>query len=61
MAGSMVFCPKNIQEQFMSLQGEYIKRCPLTHRVTHILYLTKLISEIKYIESNGFFTTIGYT
>jgi hypothetical protein len=52
--------PQNILEHSMSFHGNYLKRCLLTHRVSQILYLTKLISEIKYIESNRGFTTIAY-
>ncbi len=50
MEGSMVFCQKNILEHSMSFHGDYIKRC--------LLYLTKLIFEIKYMELNGLFTTL---
>ncbi len=57
MEGSMVFCQKNIVEHSMGFHGDYIKRCLLTHRVCQILYLTKLISEIKYISANGLFST----
>jgi hypothetical protein len=49
MEGSMVFCQKNSQEYSVGFHGDYIKRCLLTRRVSQILYLTKLISEIKYI------------
>jgi hypothetical protein len=56
MEGSMVFCQNNFLEHSMSFHGDCIKRCLLTHRVSQILYLTKLISEIKYIQSNGLFT-----
>ncbi len=58
MEGSMVFCQKNILEHSVSFRGDYIKRCLLTHRVSQILYLTKLIFEIKYFELNGLFTTL---
>ena len=44
MEGSMVFCQKNIQKHPMGL-----------HRVIQILYLTKLMSKIKYISANGLF------
>jgi len=44
MEGSMVFCQKNILEHPMGL-----------HRVIQILYLTKLMSKIKYISANGLF------
>jgi hypothetical protein len=48
MEGCMVFCQKNILEHSMSFHGNFIKRCLLAHRVSQILYLTKIISEIKY-------------
>jgi hypothetical protein len=56
MEGSLVFCKKDL-EHSMSFHGDYIKRCLLMHGVSQILYLTKLISEIKYISDNGPFTT----
>ncbi len=49
MKGSMVFCKNNILEHSMSFHGDYNKRCLLTNRVSEILLLTQLISEIKYI------------
>jgi hypothetical protein len=42
---------------YKSFLGDYLKRCLLTRRVSQILHLTKLTSEIKYTESNGLFTT----
>jgi hypothetical protein len=51
----MVFCQKNILEHSMSFHGDYIKRCILTHRVSQILLLTRLISEIKYLAANRLF------
>jgi hypothetical protein len=57
MEGSMVFCQKNIVEHSMGLHADNIKKCLLAHKVNQILYLTKLISEIKYISANGLFST----
>ncbi len=61
MEGSMVFCQKNILERSMRFQGDYLKRCLLTHRVSQIWYLVQLISEIKYIAitANGLFSTLS--
>jgi len=50
--GSMVFCQKNILEHSISLHADYMKRCVLTHRVSQILYLAKLISEIKSLQTD---------
>jgi hypothetical protein len=57
MEGSMVFCQKNSLEHSMRFHGDYIKRCILTHRVSQILLLTRLIYEIKYITANRLFST----
>jgi hypothetical protein len=37
MEGSMIFCQKNILEHSMKLNGDYLKRWLLTHRVSQIL------------------------
>jgi hypothetical protein len=55
--GSMVFCQLNILEHSMRFHGDYLKRCFLTHRVSLILLLTRLISEKKYISANRLFYT----
>jgi len=47
MESSMMFCQKNILWHSMRFHGDYIKGCLLTTMVSHILYLTQLISEIK--------------
>ncbi len=60
MLSSMLFCQKNSLEHSMNFHGDYIKRCLLARGVSQILYLTKLISEIKYISANGLFTTLVY-
>jgi hypothetical protein len=52
----MVFCQKNILEHSMRFHGDYLKRCLLTHRVSQILLLTRLISEIKCIATNRLFS-----
>jgi hypothetical protein len=56
MEGSMI-CQKNILGHSMMFHGDYIKRCLLTIRVSQILSLTQLISEIKNIitAANGLF------
>ncbi len=53
MKGSITFCQRNIH--FMGFHGGYVKRCLLTHKVSQILELTKLISQIKYISANRVF------
>ncbi len=55
---AMVFCLKNILELSMRFHGDYLKRYLLTHRVSQILYLIQLISEIMYITANGLFSTL---
>ncbi len=51
---------KRIFLNTLSLYGDYKKRCILTTRVNQIVLFTKLISEIKYLLSKGFFTTQSY-
>jgi hypothetical protein len=57
MEGSMTFYPKNILGHSMMFHGDYIKSWLLTIMVNQILYLTKLISEIKNIAANGLLST----
>ncbi len=57
---SMMFFQMNILGHSMMFHGDYIKRCLLTIRVSHILQLTKLVSEIKnkITAANRLFSTI---
>jgi hypothetical protein len=48
--------PKEYSEHSLNFYGDNKKRCILTIGVSQILLFTKLISEIKYILSKGFFT-----
>jgi hypothetical protein len=52
--------PKEYSGTFPGLHGDLKKRCLLTTGVSQIMYLTKLISEIKYIPSEGFFTILVF-
>ncbi len=56
----MIFFQKNILEQSLGFHGDFKKRCLLTTGGIQIMYLTKLISEIKYIPSEGFFTILVF-
>ena len=44
------------KEYSVTFHGDYLKRCLLTHRVSQVLLLTRLISEIKYIAAIGLFS-----
>jgi len=45
----MIFGQKNILKHSMQFHGDYLNRCILTHMVSQILLLIRLISEIKYL------------
>jgi hypothetical protein len=62
VGGSLIFCQKEYSETFPELLwGKmiyYNMRCLLTIKVSQILSLTSLISEIKVFYANIFFTSL---
>jgi hypothetical protein len=51
-------CQKNILEYSPSFNGNYKKVMPTNHRGQSDIVIHQFISEIKYILSKGFFTTL---